>query len=514
MLLGQSLVASCIHHRATPSVLRQVFALASAGVLGKLLGIVREIIFAGLFGTGAATEGFRAAMTATLAPIHVLTSEVLTAVFVPHFRKSMQENKAEAWALFSGLGLLLFLLATLLSTGLFLGAEYIVSLLYPGFSPARAELVKQMLRVMAVGVPFYVLFGLLSSLEAGHGFFRLVGLRPLIQNIGVIIAIILGYFGNNPVWIAWGFSGSYVLLDVLALVLIIKNKFLDKHWHRYFARSKPSLVRMWQASKPVLLFSGLCQGNLVLEKAVASLVGAGAVAAVDYARLIPETIQVLLVVPLGFVSLSAMAGLSDEAVGHKTDYIAALVLLLILPLSCFVLVAAPQIVMVTYARGAFDADSVVLTTTALRGMAVGMWAVCLAHAFQRVYNSRLKNREVLKIGAVGLAANVLCNLLLYRYLGVLALGLGFSIGGITMVCLYMMHIGSLTTVRHLGWVCFVGGTIYFIGACFLAHYTFQKPVVALFAHSLFAIILWGIAFMFCKTSRHLICHAVLRLKNK
>jgi len=92
-------------------VLKQLITLSSGIALGKLTGIVREILFAALFGTTAAADAYRASLTAALAPIHLFTSETLNASFIPQFRKEREQMKTSAWSLFNGLGLLLFFIS-------------------------------------------------------------------------------------------------------------------------------------------------------------------------------------------------------------------------------------------------------------------------------------------------------------------------------------------------------------------------------------------------------------------
>lgn len=462
--------------------------------------MVREVLFAAFFGTTAVADAYRAVLTATLAPVHLFTSEATSAAFIPQFHKDRENRDHSAWCLFNGVGLLLLILSLAIGAALYFWAPTWVLLLFPGFTGDRFTLAVQMLKIMAWGVPFYATSALLISLEIGSGHFHLAALRSFAQNAGVIVALAVAFFIGRPIWIAWGFTGTYLLFVFFGAGWMIKREILEGGWYRHWYALQPVMKQFWKAMKPLTVLSVLLQANLLLEKAIASLIGPGVVASVDYARFIPETIQDLVVVPLGLVSLSAMVNLKNEEVRKQSDRMGTLVLLLLVPLSCFVLVSAPDIVRLLYKRGAFDENSVYITSQTVRGMAVGMWAVCMAYVLQKVYNARLRNREVLQIATVALCANALFNILAYRYLGVLAIGLGFSLGGVVMAWLYMRGMGGMERTQQIAKICLLSAIPYIIMGLVLNSYA-ESPLFNLFVQMFWALIFWGGIFWAAPASR-------------
>ena len=491
-------------------MLRQVLILFSGSVFGKFLGIVKEILFAFFFGTSAVTDAYRATITATLAPIHLFTSEALNSVFIPQFCKYRENKDSSAWTLFNGMGLLLFCISLIIGCTLYFLASTCISILFPGFTGNQFRLAVSMLKIMALGIPFYVLSALFISLEIGSGQFRLAALRPLVQNIGVILALIIAFLVKKPIWIAWGFTGTYLFYSLYGLGRVIITGILETRWFRYWNNIQLVAKRFWETMQPMIFFSILIQANIILEKAIASLIGPGAVAAIDYARLLPETAQVLLIAPIGLVSLSAMVNLQHNEVKERSDRISAMVLLILIPLSCFVLVSSSDIIQTLYKRGAFRAESVLQTSKALSGMVIGMWAVCLSYVLQKVYNARLRNREVLRIGAAGICVNALFNLLAYRFLGVFALGLGYSLNGIVMVSLYVRGIGKMKIMWHIAKLCLYSLFPYMAVAILLNKYNLS-PIITLSVQMLWSFVFWGSIFLFAPISREMILQFTARL---
>lgn len=436
-------------------MLRQFVTLVSGGVAGKLTGVAREVLFAGHFGTSAVADAFRASLAATLSFAHLFTAEAVNAAFIPQFRRDCEAQHGAAWALFNGVGALLLIGSVLLAVTLQLAAAPAVTLLFPGFSAAQADLAAAMLRIMAWGTPFYVASALLVSLELGSGGSHLASVRPLLQNAGVIVAIVAGATTGRPLWVAWGFTGSSVLLAGYGAVRLVRRGVLIPGWHRHWEALGAAAARFWSAMRPLLLFSAVVHGNILLEKAIASWIGPGAVATVDYARLIPETAQALLITPLGLVSLAGLAAIPEREAHRHADRMLSVALLVVVPLSGWLLLAAPEIVRVLYGRGAFDDASVAATARALRGFAFGTWAVSLAAILQKIYNARLRNAQVLRVALVGLGTNALFNAVAYRFWGVFALGLGASLGGIVMTWLYLRGMPGLASTARTAKICFL-----------------------------------------------------------
>ena len=72
--------------------------------------------------------------------------------------------------------------------------------------------------VMALGVPFYVSTGLGSYLELSNGGYRLVSARATVQSVGLIAGTCLAYWTDEPIFLAWGFTGAYMAMALWSQV--------------------------------------------------------------------------------------------------------------------------------------------------------------------------------------------------------------------------------------------------------------------------------------------------------
>jgi putative peptidoglycan lipid II flippase len=109
-----------------------------------------------------------------------------------------------------------------------------------------------------------------------------------------------------------------------------------------------------------------------------------------------------------------------------------------MPASVFLFAFAPDVIGLVFHRGAFDEQGVLLTSQALRGMSVGLWAATLGWILLRILNSTYRNTMVAAILVSAYAANVAVNLATASIqqttgAGTLLLGLGEAARGCTML---------------------------------------------------------------------------------
>jgi putative peptidoglycan lipid II flippase len=209
-----------------------------------------------------------------------------------------------------------------------------------------------------------------------------------------------------------------------------------------------ALQGVWRAVRILLLVPALIQVHLVIERRVASIVDADAVAALDYARFVTDTSVLLLAMPLGVAGLGAMAQLSE--VRFRELAVRALRPLLYagVPLSLAAALHAETIVRVIYARGAFDSDSVAATAAILRWSAPGIWGLLAGYAGAKFLSARGGNVRVMGLYAVAFGSNAAINLLLYPYLGVATLGFGAAANGVVFGLLVMGALGVFRECRR------------------------------------------------------------------
>lgn len=419
---------------------RSTLGMGLGALASKGLGFAREVVLARFFGTGPVADAYRSALTFTLSPAHLLSTHAVQTCFIPLYTRLRTENRPRATALYQGLLLVFLAVGLLLAVALYAGAGALARVLLPGFDPERRELTAAMLRIMAPGVPAYIYCTLLASLGAGQRDYALPTIRPGLQNLGLLLMIAIAVGARRPVLAAWGFTLTYLVLSAGGTWLLHARGLLPKQWQ--LIRSEvASLARTyWRPLRPLLLLSVLVQGNILVERLLASLVGGGTIAAMDYARFILESTHALLLMPLGLVSLARFAGLGERELRETADRVLGLMMLLLVPVSAFLAFSGGPLIQALYQRGAFDQLSQAMTQRAMLGLGAGLWAVSASYFLRSVLHARMDNGTVLRGETIAVALNVAFVLLTYRRLGILALGLGPSLGALGSLAFYFVRL--------------------------------------------------------------------------
>lgn len=431
---------------------RAVFHLFNGNLASKVLGLVREVLTAALFGTGQAAGAFRVAQTGALTPVNFFTSDSLNSAFIPQYKKFLTESANKAQTFFWSLAGLFILLASLLGIVLWLSAGPWVSALAPGLERDTALLAISMLQVMALGVPFYLLSALLMFLGMAHDDFMPIAIRPIFQNIGMILGVLLASLLRDLLFLAWGFTVSYVVFSIWVFLRSLRSNHLSLPSIWDWPEVHEVMHAFWETLRPLLLLPIMLQGNVIVERAVSSLIGLVAVSSLDYARFVSETLILLISVPVAFAGLAHWSGMDSEEIRRKLHKVLLLILLIAVPASAFLAVNAYVVVEAIYARGAFDLTSVRVTGDILLGIALGLWAQVIGYVLIKALNAQMRNRAVVRVMAAALLANVTFNLTMYPYLDAMTLGLGNSAYGLILLAGTVTALGLWKDIAKAGWL--------------------------------------------------------------
>jgi putative peptidoglycan lipid II flippase len=405
-------------------------SLISGALVGKLLGFAREIEMARLLGANIVADSFRGSLTAVLLPVAPLQSDSLPSVLIPLHRE-WQEQGCDPAQRSAALTMLLTLFATLVALGVYALAAPWVGVLVGGFDAAAQALTINFVQVMALAIPASVLSAVLSAIEIAVGTSRIAAIRASFQNLCMMIGIAVMAFASQPLAVPWSFVIAFNLVAIYGGVTLLREGTLSLRGMHLQVIAEVGMS-FWRRFRTLLAIPLADQGNILLERLLASGVGIGALASLDYARTLTESTFYLVSQPIGYVVLTRAAGKLRNARGD-IEQISQRLLALGLPVSVFIAVFATDIVRVVFARGAFDEHAVMLTTGALRGISVGLWAAMLGWVLVRMVNASGRHGVAAIVIVSAYAGNALVNFAVVPHLGTLGLGLGEATRGLLLL---------------------------------------------------------------------------------
>lgn len=408
---------------------RLVGTLISGAVLGKLLGFLREIEMAWLVGASIVSDGFRGALTAVLLPVAPIQSDSVPSVLIPLHREWAAAGHAPSRS--TALAVTVTMIGMAVAVAVSMLAAPWIGTLVGHFDDAAMALTISFVQVMSLALPASTLSSVLGSIEIATGRSRIAAARASIQNVGMMAGIAVMAWTGQPIAIAWGFVFSFNLVALYGLIQLGREGAITLHGLR------PGIVievaaAFWRRFRLLLGIPVAEQGNILLERMLASGIAVGALASLDYARTLTETAFYLVSQPIGYVVLTRAASLQKDLPG-EVKRISGRLLALGLPMSVFVMLFATDIVTVVFARGAFDDQAIRLTASVMLGIASGLWAAMLGWVLIRLLNAGGRHGMSALIVVSAYAANALFNAVVVPRLGILGLGFGEALRGVMLL---------------------------------------------------------------------------------
>ncbi len=412
---------------AAPNAKRLAGLLMGGALLSKVLGLVREILIARAIGASLVADSFRGGLTAVLLPLAILQGETVPAILIPVYRE--WSRTGDAARRFGALTMALTLLATLMFGIVELTAPLWIDVLLGGFGTAARDLTLAFTRVMALAMPASVLLCCLSASEIARGRSRITSIRATLVNVAVIGGVLMLLATGQTIALAWSFTLAFNAVAVWAVGAAAREGAVDFRGIGPGEIAATFMLYM-RRLRPLLLQPLAEQGEIWIERLLASALAVGTLASLDYARTLSDSATLLIGQPLGLAVLSAGPGQNAPA---QMEALARPVLAISLPGSVFLVCFAPEIVELVFHRGAFGPEAIALTSNALRGIAAGLWATTLGYILVRMLNNVGRNRRATAIVATGYIANALTSALLVHTLGGFALGFGEAVRGVVVL---------------------------------------------------------------------------------
>lgn len=413
---------------------RSTTILAMSTALSRVLGFVRDVLLAQLFGTAVQAQAFVVAFRLPNMMRDLVAEGAVTSAFVPVLSWYLaKEPVREFWRLSQALWTRLLLWLCVLGFAGVVAAPGIVRLVAPGFSsdPEKFSLTVGLTRILfpfitLVGLWAYFM-GLLNSLR--H--FAVPALGPAILNIAMIVAC---------VWFVPRVTPGVVALAVSVMVggviqLLVQVPVAVKLGFRWRWRwAHPGSREIMRLLGPRMMGTAVYQAGVLIDTALASLgavVGEGAVAALYYAN---RVVQLPLAL-FGTASSQASLPLLAEQAAHA-DWeafrstllsVIRMVGFVIVPSTVGLVVLALPIVRGLFERGAFDHSSTVMTAQALMCYALGLLAYSLSKVLTGAFYALRETRIPVKLAVEATAANLLVAVALMGWLKVSGLALAAAI---------------------------------------------------------------------------------------
>ena len=371
--------------------------LVALGILAsRLMGLVRQRVFAHYLSISALAGAFTAALRIPNVLQNLFGEGVLSASFIPVYSRLLGKNEREEADRVAGavFGLLSLLTAILVAAGI-LGAPWIVRLVVGGYArsdPAIFAKTVQLTRILFPSTGLLVLSAWCLGVLNSHRKFLLSYAAPVVWNLAQIVVLVVAGprvdEDRLTTLLAWGVvAGSALQFAVqLPVVWPLLGKFRPS-----LDTTSAAMRSVLRGFAPILVARGVVQVSALVDTYYGSLISPETVSALGYAQLLA-----LLPVSLFGISVSAAelpelareTALGEDAsarLRRRIDGGLERIAFFVVPSAVAFLLIGDVLAALLFQTGRFDAADSRWVWYLLMGSAVGLVAGTLGRLYASAF---------------------------------------------------------------------------------------------------------------------------------
>ena len=419
-----------------PDITRGVRAFTIGTAISRLLGLVRESVFAYLFGAGMATDAFNAAFRIPNLLRDLFAETALSAAFIPPLTSAKQESKEHqnllASNVFNVLGIVVSITVVL---GIVL-SPYIVKIIAFGFGavPNKLDLTAALTSVI---FPFLLFIAFaawaMGYLNTEQEFF-IPSLAPAFFNLLSIATpiVLYAYLVNHGIEPIFGMALGVTLGGLIQFVIQLPKLYKKGFRYRFYINLKdPGFKKIITLFVPVAIGLAASRINVTIDTILISLLAERSMTWLNYAFRIMHLPLGLFGIAVGTVALPTISRYvaQEKHIEAKNTLFDSLKLVFFLTVASAGIIAflSHPITRLIYERGKFTSFDTYATTQALILYIIGIPFVAGVRNTAAIYYAYKDARTPMYASFTAVAVNITLNLLLMRIIGFRAFPLSTTI---------------------------------------------------------------------------------------
>lgn len=431
-----------LFQKLSTSIMGGAIIIASASVVSRVVGLVRDNLLAKYFGASATLDIYTAAFKVPDLLFNILVLGALSAAFIPIFIEIKQrKGESEAFAMANAMIHILLGLIALAVIISYILAPSIANFLMTTRPLEQQVLTAQMMRIMLLSIIFFGISNIVSGILNSFRRFLVYALAPIFYNIGIIIGIIFLY----PHFGIYGLAYGVVLGALLHLLVQIPALFMTGYRYSWSFNYKLEGIRqIFKLMPPRALALGIVQINALITAAFALRLDEGSLTVWTWADNLQHFPINVFGVSLALSSFPVFSQAFADKDMEKFKVVFSSnfrrILFLIIPVSIAFLLLRAQIVRLilgSFGGGAFDWDATILTAQVLGFFAISMFAQATIPLLARSFFANHDTKTPVYISIIGMGINILLAWLLSHFFGIYGLALAFSIASLLNMLLLL-----------------------------------------------------------------------------
>ncbi|PLY15424.1 MAG: murein biosynthesis integral membrane protein MurJ [Sedimenticola sp.] len=396
-------------------------SLAKVGsntMVSRVLGFVRDLVLAHVFGASAGTDAFFVAFKIPNFLRRLFAEGAFSVAFVPVLTEYKEKRSYADLKLFVDhvAGTLGAVLLAVTIVGV-LASPLLVMVFAPGFygDEGKLALASDMLRLTFPYLLFISLTAFAGGILNAHNRFGVPAFTPVLLNVALIsCALWLAPLMERPIMaLAWGVLLAGVLQLLFQLPFLQQLKLLPRF---RLAPKDPGVMRILKLMVPALFGVSVTQLNLLLDTLIASFLVTGSISWLYYSDRLMEFPLGVLGVALGTVILPHLSRKhstdSPQGFSQTIDWGLRWTLLLGLPAAVGLFFLAGPMIATLFYSDAFQANDVLMSQRSLMAYTLGLLSFIMIKVLAPGYYARQDTKTPVRYAVIAMATNMALNIAL------------------------------------------------------------------------------------------------------
>lgn len=342
--------------------------IALISLISRGIGFIREIVFAGYFGTG---EAFDLYLVGAAIPVTISTAIYYIGqnFFIPAYNHILINKKNDLNKFITNSFFLFIVAGIVITMVLYAAADQIINLFLNNGSGLQREIAGKVFKIFIFTIPFSAGVAVLAAYFNSVYEFKYPSLSFLVLNIFTVIFVFLfgekegvliiaiGYLTGSVLQFLYLFVRAKLKINFTGLLLVLSKNREDA----------ASIVNFSFIS--IILIEIISQLFILFDRYFYGEVNSGGIAALNYAQnifLLPVSILSMALATAVFPKLTSSLVNRDSA-GVRLIFIEAgrIIILIFIPLSFIFIFYSEEVVSIIFRRGNFTSVSTAYTASVL-----------------------------------------------------------------------------------------------------------------------------------------------------
>ncbi|NLP46843.1 MAG: murein biosynthesis integral membrane protein MurJ [Epulopiscium sp.] len=423
----------------TKQIVKNMIIIILMGLIGKMLGFIREILIGQKFGASLEMDAFLISLSAVLLFSQLITKSLNTTIVPILSEIEKKEGRTQKRHYTNNILNIIIMLSIIIILIAYIFSPLITKILAPGFK--KESQVKLTILLIRIGLPVILISGIRGVL------------RGYLQTEDRFLETAISSFPFNLVYILYlvfcskkfGIKGL-MIVAVLAeasqiLLQLYEAKKVEYIYNFSFNLKDKYLKKNFKLIPPILISVGISDINSIIDKSMGSTLIEGSISALNYAEKLNGLVMGLFISAIITVMFPKIAKEASYDSLHRlkktTIKSVNIIILIVIPATIGMIMLANPIVKTVYERGKFDEIATYMTSGALVFTTLNMFATSLRLLINNVFYALQDTKTPVYMGILAVIMNIIFNFILIKPMAHLGLALATTISSF-ISCVFLL----------------------------------------------------------------------------